>query len=160
MDSEPFDITFITQHIIDRFWSRVTKTDTCWIWQGKPQINTGYGRMFFNHKEHLAHRLAYMIQYQIDPFPYDVLHTCDNPLCVKKEHLFLGNAKTNAEDRQNKLRQARGNSHGKAIIREEDIPIIRKYISQGIAYKEIARCYRVNPSTIQRIATRETWGWI
>ena len=45
-----------------------------------------------------SHRVSYFITYGRFPQELRVCHTCDNPSCVKPEHLFLGTAKDNFED--------------------------------------------------------------
>ena len=42
----------------ERFWPKVNKTDTCWLWTGSLS-NTGYGQFQINRKLVLAHRFAY-----------------------------------------------------------------------------------------------------
>lgn len=54
----------------------------------------------------MAHRISYIIAY--DSIPQDMLvcHSCDNPLCVRPTHLFLG---TNADNVRDKELKGRGN---------------------------------------------------
>jgi hypothetical protein len=40
-----------------------------------------------------------------------VLHHCDNPPCVRPDHLFLGDAIANNADKVRKGRQSRGDQH-------------------------------------------------
>ncbi len=42
----------------NKFWSRVDKTDSCWLWQ-PPFNNYGYGTIRINYKPILVHRLSY-----------------------------------------------------------------------------------------------------
>lgn len=69
------------------FWSRVEKTDSCWLWRG--WINKeGYGEF---QSEYLVTRLAHRISYGLDNLgqipekPLD--HLCRNRNCVRPEHL-------------------------------------------------------------------------
>lgn len=78
-------------------WSNVEKTDTCWLWAGAVN-NSGYG----------PHRKAYAEQVYgpMHPKLY-VLHHCDNPRCVRIEHLFQGTQSDNMMDCQQKGRNPR-----------------------------------------------------
>ena len=42
------------QSIIDRFMSKVEKTNSCWNWKAFIHIN-GYGRLSFNRKDTIDH---------------------------------------------------------------------------------------------------------
>ncbi len=69
-----------------RFWSKVVKTDGCWIWQGALASN-GYGRFSINNRRYPAHRLAY--QDAIGPIEDGLVmdHLCRNRACVNPLHL-------------------------------------------------------------------------
>src|SRR5690242_13637610 len=90
---------------LQRFWSRVTKTDTCWLWTGFI-TKDGYGRFRGNDgRKTLAHRYSWELH--VGPIPDGrvlVLHTCDNPPCVNPSHLFLGDDAANCFDRDTKWR--------------------------------------------------------
>lgn len=82
----------------DRFWSKVTKTDTCWEWSGA--INRGgYGVLSYNGKAHRAHRLAYELSVSAIPEGFVIDHTCYVKACVRPSHLRAITAKQNQENR-------------------------------------------------------------
>ena len=73
-----------------RFWSRVAKTDTCWLWQGAKTRN-GYGVVTVKGKSILAHRYAY--ETCVGPVPTGLTldhvwdRGCRNRHCVNPAHL-------------------------------------------------------------------------
>ncbi len=98
---------------MDRFWNKVNKTDTCWLWTASKFKNKGYGQFGFNGKNTQAHRVAWTITYGEIPKGMYVCHSCDNQSCVRPEHLFLGTPKDNVQDCINKKRRA--NNTGKHV---------------------------------------------
>ena len=91
----------------EQFWSRVQKTEFCWLWMGSRDVN-GYGlvRKWVDgkSKQLLTHRVAYLLTYNEIPDGLSVCHACDNPPCVNPDHLFLGTFRTNILDRWRKER--------------------------------------------------------
>jgi hypothetical protein len=87
----------------ERFWARVTKTDGCWLWKGTR--DHGYGTFCLNGRMILAHRLVF--EAMVGPVPDGmlVMHTCDERLCVRPDHLALG---TKADARNKALGGAAG----------------------------------------------------
>jgi hypothetical protein len=81
----------------DRFWSFVAKGDGCWEWTGY-RGEQGYGVFSLGGKNHRAHRFSYA--HNVGPVRSGqmVCHRCDNPSCVRPDHLFLGSGKDNAAD--------------------------------------------------------------
>jgi hypothetical protein len=64
-----------------RFWAKVNKTETCWLWTAC--LSQGYGRFRYDGETRLAHRVAYeMLAGPIAGLSLD--HTCHNcdPLCA------------------------------------------------------------------------------
>ncbi len=87
----------------DRFWEKVQKGDGCWEWTGAK--TRGYGVINMGRGKGLkgAHRLSYEIN--VGPVgALWVLHRCDNPPCVRPDHLFLGTTADNTQDMMSKGR--------------------------------------------------------
>jgi len=71
---------------MDRFWSKVNKTDECWIWTaGKNQ--KGYGQFRLNGKTQKAHRVSYELMIGPIPDGLQIDHLCRNRACVRPDHL-------------------------------------------------------------------------
>ena len=113
----------------ERFWAKVDKNGPtvhssigpCWIWTAHLDEH-GYGQfMLRTRKIARAPRFAWALTNGEIPDGLHVLHHCDNPACVRPEHLFLGSRRDNARDMMSKGRQnfqrspnlrPRGNRHG------------------------------------------------
>jgi hypothetical protein len=87
-----------------RFEKLFDKTEGCWIWKGA-RVQGGYGFFWDGTRRVRANRFAYLTYVGpiTDPL-MQVCHRCDTPACVNPAHLFLGSAKENAEDRDQKGR--------------------------------------------------------
>jgi hypothetical protein len=91
----------------ERFFG-LTKQDPrsdCLLWVG-PKNKGGYGRCFrlkSLYYNPLAHRVAFWLKWRRWPIP-NACHHCDNPACVKWEHLFEGSHSDNFKDMHRKGR--------------------------------------------------------
>lgn len=93
------------QDMKQRFWQKVEKTETCWLWRGATFSN-GYGHFVVEKKHCLAHRIAWELAYGPIPAGLIVMHViCDTPLCVRADHLCIGTHSDNTQDMIRKGRQ-------------------------------------------------------
>jgi ribosome-binding protein aMBF1 (putative translation factor) len=104
----------------------------------------------------------------------NVCHHCDNPRCVRPEHLFLGTQKENLADRERKGRTlkgerhwanqkpeklARGSGHGNSRITEKDVCDMRKaYAEKQASQTELAKRYNMSQASINSILLGKTWA--
>lgn len=73
---------------LKKFWEKVDKTEECWLWTGAWDHQFGYGNVRRNGKVWRAHRWIFV---QLNGWePEVVMHTCDNPRCVRPDHLQGG----------------------------------------------------------------------
>ena len=106
-----FGDTNVKQSWQERFWNKVTASgdDECWIWQGGLSTD-GYGAFHIpsphpHEGSHKAHRVSIFLKTGIFPSSVQfVCHSCDNPPCVNPNHLWIGNASSNAKDMKRKGR--------------------------------------------------------
>lgn len=68
----------------------------------------GRGRLKFGGRQQYAHRVAWQLVHGPIPAGMLVLHRCDNPACLRPEHLFLGTHAENMADMVRKGRSTRG----------------------------------------------------
>jgi hypothetical protein len=142
-----------------RFWSHVDKTGDCWIWTGAKDP-AGYGRFTPGNGmsgTRFAHRMSWVLATGQDPGLQHVLHRCDNPPCVRPDHLFLGDDKTNHADMATKKRAAWGERHHWAKLSESDVRAIRELLRQGHQQRTIAERFNVHQVTISDIRHRRSW---
>lgn len=141
--------------LADRFWAKVLKTDTCWLWMAGKN-NHGYGRFqYFNRHQRpglgrdlYAHRVAWLLTNGEIPDGLNLLHRCDTPACVNPSHLFLGTQKDNMADAAAKGR-TRTRPRWKLTL--EDIRAIR---ADPRRHHIIAADYGVIRTTIWAVKAR------
>lgn len=92
---------------VARFWSKVRYGPDCWEWTGTP--SQAYGLFMLRGKSRKAHRIAYELTH--GPIgAFILLHSCDNPRCVRPAHLRPGTHLDNTLDAVQKGRWNNGNS--------------------------------------------------
>lgn len=101
----------------ERFWQKVQKTDSCWVWIGSKD-KQGYGNLTNNRQVLAVHRVSY--EMHVGPIPAGLVidHKCFNHSCVNPEHLEPVTRKVNGENRaglnKNNISGVRGVSWHKA----------------------------------------------
>lgn len=164
-----------------RFWAKVDKTGTCWIWTAG-RDKDGYGQFRPGGLEPTAraHRCAWALTHRSWPSA-DLLvcHTCDNPACVNPAHLFLGAPGDNSADMVAKGRQSRGERHpnaGRAFaqptsaqrargernaasrLTADDVREIRRLYRTGdMRQVDIAERFGISQNNVSRIVRRLAW---
>lgn len=151
----------------DRFWAFVNKTDSCWLWTGasNPQ---GYGLFSLNGKLITAASFSYFLAQNEWPKP-ECLHDCDNPPCVRPDHLHAGTRQQNMIERFERRpgNIPRGESSGAAVLTEQDVLSIRErwtqlprgFISNGGtgSITALAKAFNCSRAAIDAIVKRRTW---
>jgi hypothetical protein len=78
----------MSRDIAARFWAKVEKSETCWLWIGA-ENGRGYGRFSIDGRLVYAHRWSYEMNAGPIPAGLVVDHLCREPRCVRVEHLEL-----------------------------------------------------------------------
>lgn len=141
---------------IQRFFEKVIKSDGCWEWTAG-KIPFGYGRLNLNGTRFVAHRCSWVIHFGDIPKGMCVLHTCDNPACVRPDHLFLGTYSDNTRDAMRKGRHIKGEVVGSSKLTSKDVLEIRMRSDNGETFASISRRFGVKESTIRSIVYGKTW---
>ena len=146
-----------------RFWSKVQKAEgeACWLWTAAVHSGTGYGMFSVSRSiADGAHRVAWRLTNGEIPDGQWVLHRCDNPRCVRPDHLFLGTHDDNMADMVSKGRGTtanRGEGSARARLTEEDVREIRRLSATGFGLSELGKRFGVPSTTISAIVHRYTW---
>lgn len=82
------ETVIITPQQEARFWAKVVKTESCWIWTGA-KTPYGHGNLNTGQPGHsrVAHRFGYEFMVGQVPDGLELDHLCRNPPCVRPEHL-------------------------------------------------------------------------
>lgn len=151
-----------------RFWAKVRKSSGCWEWTASTDTG-GYGHFRIGSAVNgtsrmvKAHRFSWSLTRGKIPKGWSVLHKCDNTLCVRPGHLFLGTQTDNMQDRKAKQRGNHpvGSRHGRAKLTEADVLAIReRYASLNWTQVQLAAEYGVSQPLIGHIVRRVTWRHI
>lgn len=164
----------------ERFWCKVNKhgrlvrhmTTYCWEWTAAKNQD-GYGRFAFQGKVTNAHIVSFLLAGKELKSGECVLHTCDNPSCVRPHHLYAGTKKDNAQDRESRgranhatglrhgcsthpgLRRGEGNSH--ARLTEAQVRSIIQRLKRGEKQTALAKEFALTRQAIFGIASGKTW---
>ncbi len=77
----------MTDSLMARFWAKVDKTDTCWLWTASQRTN-GYGQFAIKHGQVVyAHRFAYEALVGPIPVGLQIDHLCRVRHCVNPSHM-------------------------------------------------------------------------
>ena len=82
------------QSVTARFFAKVNKTETCWLWAACLN-NNGYGRFYFNGRNITAQRAAFILFRGEIPNGFEIDHLCRVRHCVNPDHLETVNHRTN-----------------------------------------------------------------
>lgn len=178
--------------LAERLWEKVDKdgptvphmTTRCWVFTGCCSANHGYGRIAIARSvARRAHRVSWELANGPIPDGLFVLHRCDNPPCVRPDHLFLGTQRDNILDMHRKGRGAtgdrngarlhpervprgerhssrlhperlrRGENHPQARLSDGEVAEIRRLYSAGVSGRSLATMFGVRPGLVSQLVT-------
>lgn len=116
--------------------------------------------MFVDCKAVSAHRYSYEVHKGKIPSGIFVCHTCDNPLCVNPDHLFLGTHEDNMRDMVEKGRSHKKNGeemHTSKLKNKQAREIRSLYETGKYSQSFLGGKYGVSQSVIGRIVRKESY---
>lgn len=141
----------------DRFWEKVNKSEVgCWEWIGVKSKKFGYGVFYVEPTRPTvnAHRFSWELHHGEIPDSMNVCHKCDNPKCVRPDHLFLGTYLDNNRDMVSKER------HGRMKFTHEQVERIRALYERHkdvLGHRRIADWFGVSKATISHMLSGRNW---
>jgi len=130
-------VNFRFDDYITQFVGNVDASGDCWLWTGGIAGN-GYGYICIDGKMVSAHRFSWLLHNGDIPDGMQICHKCDVRKCVNPDHMFLGSAADNAQDKVQKGRQARGINAGVGRYTTEQVLAVVDRRRKGFTLEVIA----------------------
>lgn len=154
----------------DRFWQRVEQNGlvvrpdlgACWTWKGTLS-ERGYGLLA--RPGHAAghtgaHRFSWELHNGPIPEGMEICHRCDNPSCVRPDHLFVGSHADNMADAVEKRRMRNpgspGSWNGNARLTDDLVRQIRHRCTET-TQRQVALEFGISQSMVGNIVRRINW---
>ncbi len=144
-----------------RFWSKVDKSGPvvrselgpCWVWTGFCAKYNGYGKLRVKNGALVAHRVSWELHFGAIPDGKKVLHRCDNPPCIRPDHLLIGTHEDNMRDMSVKGRAS-------ARLTADQVREIRAALARGEKKSALAARFGTSQQNMTSIAKGSSWRWV
>lgn len=148
----------------ERFLEKILIGDGCWLWTGGLS-SKGYGQLTigskyskeFPKKNLTASRVAWEVFNGPIPDGLCVLHDCDEPACVRIDHLFIGTNDDNSKDAVSKGRMQHGINRHNAILNDAIVVEIRRLARSGLSQILIGLNLGFTRDTVAKVVQRKNW---
>ena len=142
--------------ITRRLWDRVNviyDDDSCWEWTGGLQSNRR-ARIRYNGSYQYVYRIAWQLANGPIPEGMYICHHCDNSICCRPSHLFVGTHRDNMIDGLMKgivtlpTNVPQGATHHSARGSDELVVDVRKQFAAGVPQVVLCRKYGLTSKVI------------
>lgn len=146
---------------IETLLKKTKAKDECLIFTGYVP-KSGYGLIWHQGKNQLAHRVSYVLHKGEIPVGFIVLHSCDNRLCINPNHLSIGTSKDNSDDMiaKGRSKHPSGSDHHYAKLTKEKANEIRrryKPYSRIDGSLALSREFQVTQASVFSVISGKTW---
>lgn len=129
----------------------------CWIWEGAVNLQ-GYGKLNFNGRMIAAHRMSFFLSGKDTSGGPNVLHSCDNRVCINPDHLHSGTHRQNNLEMYKRLRRPAGERSHLAKLSTKRVFQILEARSLGLSYAKIGSVFDVYAQTAHDICSGKSWS--
>lgn len=141
---------------MERFLTKVDKTDTCWLWTGCLDKD-GYGMFFLNKKCQKTHRISFILHGGLIPDGHVIRHKCRNRNCVNPDHLETG---TQADNLRDTIRDGMTNRRIKSPQHKLTEDQVKQIRISNKSNRELGNEYNIHEVSVARIKTKKSWSWL
>lgn len=143
--------------ILDRIDASTKKGPGCWTWIGN-RSRRGYGTIKHKGKMWRVSRLLWTLKRGPIPKGKGVLHSCDNPPCVRLKHFFLGMSDDNNQDMVKKGRNAKGEKINTAKLTSKQVRQLRRlHCPYRVSARELGERFGITERQVWNILKNENW---
>ena len=144
-----------------RFYSKVNRTGTCWLWVGSKN-DSGFGTFCLKQGvTRYAHRIvASYSGLKCSSRKYNVAHTCKVKLCVNPSHLYVETIHAASRNRFKRFPRpmpiGEDNLNAKLSVRK--VKNIKKEFLSGTAIKVLSYRFGVTYGCIHAVVSGRNWS--
>ncbi len=130
-----------------RLYKKISTSGDCWVWTGQTG-SSGYGQIKAFGKMVSCHRLSYELNKGPIPKGLEVMHSCDNGICINPDHLTVGTHLENMRDMIAKERRVQGKSNAaKGVNKNQSHQVVVLGKPYG-SLNEAERCLNLGSGTV------------
>jgi hypothetical protein len=131
----------------------------CWDWDGPTKHGYGEYRRGVGEKRWRATHLSLLfLRGETVPSGSQVNHTCDRPICVNPDHLYIGSHRQNMDDAVARKRMGgNGGVRNGMRLTDEQVIEMRAAYQAGERQTALAARYGVSQANVSLIVRGEAW---